>query len=248
MTWDERAMILQNMQGVMQVIPVDDKDGTVCNGIYYIKTHFGNRNLVFCNGGDRGDRNTPEMALCQGLGIELAWNVGGGKTSSSSHLLSTWSNEPVERSWGQWRVFQNYTGAKVKELTIRPHQSTSLQKHEHRQELLNAISGKGLVACATEHYTYDEFGQKTSTRLMMTNAILDSDARYGGDLCIRAGQWHQIQNPFDTDLVIVEIQRGLQCLEEDIVRADPNDPDGIPPDLLEIIQNTRDIYQEWNSN
>jgi mannose-6-phosphate isomerase-like protein (cupin superfamily) len=247
MKWEDRAAILRSIWGVWDVIAVDDNDSTVCNGIYTVSQTYANHNLVFCNGGDRYDGNTPETALCQGLGIELAWNVGGGKTSSSSHLLSTWSNEPVERSWGQWRVFQNYTGIKVKELTIRPQQKTSLQKHQHREEMLNIISGKGYVTCSSSHWTFDQMGTRASERLMLTNFILDAETISGRSFTVSPGTWHQINNPFDTDLVIVEIQRGLQCVEEDIIRADLDNPDEIPSDLQEILKNTRDIYAEWNS-
>ena len=41
----------------------------------------------FANGGDRKTDNTPEMDLCNKLGIELLWKVGGGKIQSSSTLV-----------------------------------------------------------------------------------------------------------------------------------------------------------------
>ena len=42
----------------------------------------------FANGGDRYDTNTPEMETCKDLGIQMLWNVGGGKIQSSSTLVS----------------------------------------------------------------------------------------------------------------------------------------------------------------
>lgn len=242
MKWEDRAAILRSIWGVWEVIAVDDNDSTVCNGIYTVAQTYANHNLVFCNGGDRYDGNTPETALCQGLGIELAWNVGGGKTSSSSHLLSTWSNEPVERSWGHWRVLQNYSAAKVKELTIRPQQQTSMQKHQHRDEYLNVISGEGILRCSRSHSTFD--GLTTSEpRIIMGSYTLDLR---GGNYRVQAESWHQIQNPFDTDLVIIEVQKGSQCIEEDIVRVDLDDANNMPSDLLEIMHNTRVVDAEWN--
>ena len=44
--------------------------------------------MIFGNGGDRkkGDVSSEEE-VCQRLGIELQYNVGGGKTQSSSDLI-----------------------------------------------------------------------------------------------------------------------------------------------------------------
>ena len=61
---------------------VTDDDGTVCTTLRHIKP------VIFANGGDRGDTNTPEVQVCQELGIEMLWNVGGGKIQSSSELVA----------------------------------------------------------------------------------------------------------------------------------------------------------------
>jgi len=43
---------------------------------------------VFANGGDRREaEDIPEAAVCRELGIEMVFNVGGGKVQSSSHLV-----------------------------------------------------------------------------------------------------------------------------------------------------------------
>lgn len=42
---------------------------------------------VFANGGDRKADNTPEVGTCKELGIEMAYNVGGGKVESSSAMV-----------------------------------------------------------------------------------------------------------------------------------------------------------------
>ncbi len=44
--------------------------------------------IKFANGGDRKKTNTPEVDVCNQLGIELLWGVGGtSKTESSSDLV-----------------------------------------------------------------------------------------------------------------------------------------------------------------
>ena len=48
---------------------------------------------IFANGGDRKSDNVPEVALCDKLGIELRWNVGGEKIQSSSELVAKTKNK-----------------------------------------------------------------------------------------------------------------------------------------------------------
>ena len=83
MPWEQRAEIIGNIKGVDIVTNVDDSDGTVCKAIERHRPH------AFANGGDRKKDNTPEMDLCNELGIQLLWNVGGGdKPQSSSWLVN----------------------------------------------------------------------------------------------------------------------------------------------------------------
>lgn len=81
MSWEERAEILMAIKGVTDVVTVDDTDGTVCEALRRIRPDY------FANGGDRKVGNTPEGDVCAELGIEMLWNVGGGKTQSSSWLI-----------------------------------------------------------------------------------------------------------------------------------------------------------------
>ena len=81
MSWEERAMILREIKGVILVSAVDDSDGTVCNAIRMIRPDY------FANGGDRGKSNTPEQDVCEELGIGMLWGIGGDyKFNSSSDL------------------------------------------------------------------------------------------------------------------------------------------------------------------
>ena len=42
----------------------------------------------FANGGDRKKHNTPEQSVCEELGVEMLWAVGGAdKANSSSKLV-----------------------------------------------------------------------------------------------------------------------------------------------------------------
>lgn len=82
MDWERRAEILNAIKGVVLVDSVDDSDGTVCEAIKRLKPTF------FANGGDRGQKNTPEIKLCEEMGVELLWGIGGDyKADASSDLV-----------------------------------------------------------------------------------------------------------------------------------------------------------------
>ena len=78
MPWKERAEILYAIKGVGGVYEVDDSDGTVCDAIKKLKPDY------FANGGDRKKDNTPEMDVCEQLGVEMLWGIGGDEKSGSS--------------------------------------------------------------------------------------------------------------------------------------------------------------------
>lgn len=83
MPWEERAEIMGNIKGVRLVTQVDDSDGTVCEALRRHKPD------AFANGGDRKTENTPEMDVCEELGIQMMWAVGGSnKPQSSSWLVN----------------------------------------------------------------------------------------------------------------------------------------------------------------
>ena len=49
---------------------------------------------VFANGGDRNERNIPELAVCGEIGCRIVFNVGkSGKTHSSSRLVANFAKE-----------------------------------------------------------------------------------------------------------------------------------------------------------
>ena len=83
MDFEKRAEILNSIKGVILVDSVNDIDGTVCEAITRHKPTY------FANGGDRGRSNTPEQNVCEELGVELLWGVGGDyKADASSDLVN----------------------------------------------------------------------------------------------------------------------------------------------------------------
>jgi D-beta-D-heptose 7-phosphate kinase/D-beta-D-heptose 1-phosphate adenosyltransferase len=82
MEFVRRVEILNAIKGVILVDSVDDSDDTVCEAIRRLKPTY------FANGGDRGRTNTPEQNICEELGVELLWSIGGDeKLASSSDLV-----------------------------------------------------------------------------------------------------------------------------------------------------------------
>ena len=82
MPWSERAEIIRELTSVEQVVSFNDNDDTANEAI---KIH---RPDAFANGGDRKKKNTPEMDLCDKLGIQMLWGIGGkDKPQSSSWLV-----------------------------------------------------------------------------------------------------------------------------------------------------------------
>ena len=87
MSQEERAAVLSAMRDVDEVIitshPEKPSDMSVCAELEKLKPD------IFANGGDRHPKGdpVPEVELCNKLGIELAYNVGGEKMQSSSALV-----------------------------------------------------------------------------------------------------------------------------------------------------------------
>lgn len=78
---DDRLKIIKALRCVDDAIIAIDKDGTVKKSIEFLKPD------VFAKGGDRTAGNTPECGICDRLGIEIIFGVGGEKIRASSELI-----------------------------------------------------------------------------------------------------------------------------------------------------------------
>jgi D-beta-D-heptose 7-phosphate kinase/D-beta-D-heptose 1-phosphate adenosyltransferase len=76
-----RMRVLLSFKIVMRVVRVDDSDGSVSEALRRLRPAY------FANGGDRTVDNTRELEVCGQLGIVPLFNIGGGKTASSSDLV-----------------------------------------------------------------------------------------------------------------------------------------------------------------
>jgi cytidyltransferase-like protein len=204
MPWNERATIISNIVGVHQVINFDDSDNSAKDAIRKVRDIFPKDNIVFANGGDRTEKNIPEMDLLTEIQhLNFVFGVGGfNKSNSSSWILEEWKAPKTKRPWGYYRVLHEVTGMKVKELTVEPGQSLSMQRHHYRAEYWIVSEGCAVV----------------NAQLNTGYALPPKSISVHNEYRVPVAEWHQLTNPFDVPVKIIEIQYGEQCREEDIER------------------------------
>lgn len=197
---NERITIIQNLKMVDHCILFNDDDDSAREAIRNVKLMYPNSQIIFANGGDRTKDNIPEMAESD---VEFVFGVGGeDKKNSSSWILEEWKAPKTDRSWGYYRVLHEVQGCKVKELTVNPGSSLSMQKHYQRTEEWLVSEGK----CMVEHYT-------TPSGKLVQELITKHHTYH-----VSVDTWHRLFNPFDKPCQIVEVQYGDYCGEDDIER------------------------------
>jgi len=202
MPYKERAEIVRNIVGVDFVIDFNDNDGSAKHAIQMVRASYPQDAIIFANGGDRTNDNIPEMDIADD-NLQFVFGVGGfNKANSSSWILQEWKAPKTERQWGYYRVLHEVPGMKVKELTVNPGKSLSMQRHNHRAEYWIVSEGQAAV------------NRATPLDYQLPPALLDKHDQ----LHVAVQEWHQLTNPYEHPLKIVEIQYGEQCVEEDIER------------------------------
>jgi cytidyltransferase-like protein len=201
MPFEERKSILENIKNVDEVLSFEDDElGSCMNALEQIKTKFPDDEIIFCNGGDRGKENIPEMSVS---GITFEFSVGGDdKKNSSSWILKNWKYDKERRVWGEFFNLFEDDQVKVKELIVEPKKGMSLQKHSKRSEIWLVSQGKCIV-------NYSKVSPDEIKEI-----ALDKH----NSLHVELGDWHQITNPFNETCKIIEIQYGKETIEEDIER------------------------------
>jgi len=202
MPWEERATILAALHDVDRVINFDDSDGSAKDAIRKIREIYPTEQIIFANGGDRTSTNIPEFDIVDN-NLIFKFGVGGeDKKNSSSWILQEWKSPKTERQWGYYRVLHDVPGMKVKELTVDPGKSLSMQRHWLRHEYWIVQEGTAVV------------NSQTSGGYALPPKTLYKYNEHHVPML----EWHQLTNPFQMPLRIVEIQYGERCVEEDIER------------------------------
>lgn len=199
MPFQERESILQSIQYIDEVIGFkDDKMGSCINALEKVKKKYPDDKIIFANGGDRNKKNIPEMSV---TGIDFIFAVGGeNKKNSSSWILNKWQYYYEERSWGSFFNLFQTKNIKVKELIVDSKKSMSFQRHFKRNEIW--LVSKGSCIVNYEHIDNPETIQLNKFDYFHVPIM----------------SWHQIYNPYDDPVHIIEIQYGKECIEDDIER------------------------------
>jgi cytidyltransferase-like protein len=203
MPWNERLCIINNLSMVDEVYTFDDEDGSARAFIRQARAHYPDAVFIFANGGDRTAANIPEMDVGDS-NLHFEFGVGGdNKQNSSSWILQEWKAPKTLRPWGYYRILHEpNSNVKLKELTVEPGKSLSMQRHKDRAEFWFVSEGTASVYTVNQKTDYEPVGM----------------FREHQHIWIAKESWHQLCNETDKPLKIIEIQYGENCIEEDIER------------------------------
>ena len=88
--FDDRCEIVASIRGVTSAVGFDDERRHArCRLIKMVCRLSPGAKIAFGNGGDRTSTNVPEVEICQELGVDLVWGVGGSKVESSSGIIES---------------------------------------------------------------------------------------------------------------------------------------------------------------
>ena len=117
------------------------------------------------------------------------------KLEAQNHDAKT-VHKTVFRPWGYYTCLADGEGYLTKLISVSPKQKLSIQSHNHRSEHWIVLEGDALVVLDGENH-YLKAGQSIDIPL---KAI------------------HSLQNPYDKELRIIEVQKGDYISEDDIIR------------------------------
>ena len=144
--------------------------------------------------------------------LEKSKNINGIKLNIPLNDLGNWKEiwkffkkhksksnmkkNTFHRPWGKYINLYSGKGFLLKELTINPKSSISLQKHAYRSERWTIISGRPKITI-----NKNKFFKSPNQTAFIPKGVL-----------------HRIENPFNKPVQIVEVQTGSILKESDIVR------------------------------
>jgi len=117
---------------------------------------------------------------------------------SKKNIKQSQEHNYSNRPWGLFESIEEGMGYKVKNITVNPGESLSLQRHQHRAEHWVVVQGIAEFVCGNETFTLQQ-----------------NESTY-----IPKGEIHQLSNPGREVLKIIEIQTGDYLEEDDIERLD----------------------------
>lgn len=105
-------------------------------------------------------------------------------------------HKTIFRPWGYYTCLNSGEGYLTKTICVLPQHKLSVQSHEHRSEHWVVLEGTALVLKDGQEY----------------------NVYAGGSIDIPCGVKHSLQNPYDEELKIIEVQNGDYISEDDIIR------------------------------
>lgn len=114
------------------------------------------------------------------------------KQNDDTHLI----HKTVYRPWGFYTVLAQGKGFLTKLIHVNTAQKLSLQSHEHRSEHWVVLSGTAKVVLDGKDHILEK----------------------GHSIDIPLKAIHSLQNPYDEELEIIEVQLGELLIEDDIIR------------------------------
>lgn len=202
---NERVEIIKNLKNVASVFLSIDKDASVSESIKTLAADKSFNIKFFANGGDRkNESDIPEKKICEENDIKLIFDVGGGKTQSSSSLFKeaidifNFYKNYTKKPWGSYLNLLKESNFLVKKILVDVNEEISYQSHKYRDEHWILVDGSLEVI------------NGSSTRILKSN---DYDF-------IKRGAKHKIKNIGSSTAVMIEIQFGDKIDENDINRYD----------------------------
>ena len=202
---NERVEIIKNLKNVASVFLSIDKDASVSESIKTLAADKSFNIKFFANVGDRkNESDIPEKKICEENDIKLIFDVGGGKTQSSSSLFKdaidifNFYKNYTKKPWGSYLNLLKEANFLVKKILVDVNEEISYQSHKYRDEHWILVDGSLEVI------------NGSSTRILKSN---DYDF-------IKRGAKHKIKNIGSSTAVMIEIQFGDKIDENDINRYD----------------------------
>ena len=147
--------------------------------------------------------SSPENAAQQFLdkienksGASLTNDTAPATTQEEVVVVTPELNKPVVRPWGYYTVIAYGKGFLTKIIHVNPGQKLSVQSHNHRSEHWVVLTGMAKVSLESKEM------------------ILSPE--HSIDIPVKA--IHSLENPYDEDLEIIEVQKGDLLSEDDIIR------------------------------
>ena len=111
-------------------------------------------------------------------------------------LKNFFKRKKFYRPWGYYTVLEEDKGHLVKIIHVNPAQKLSVQSHNYRSEHWFVLKGIAKVILNDKEFTLNS----------------------GESIDIKVKDIHSLQNPYENDLKVLEIQKGDILKEEDIIR------------------------------